>query len=777
MQAKSAATLARAGLLVGWCLASVGLGQGGAWADTIIMKSGLVYQSIGPPDRDNTLVFMHDGIKRVVVRDSKIERIDADNSFRTGEHFQLVQPLSVHGGLMPKDVLSVVAGPWDERGRRAFRYVDSRSTKPISMEQAIIDIGPHVSKFRGVDGFWVGLVATRSIPREVIAGLLGRVERKDSAERERVVRFLMDLGWWAEAKKGLDELVRDFPQADLKERAASARAFLNESEGSDRRLDFEARREVGQPRAAAAILRSIDEKAVGTALALEIRQLVRRLDQEKADDRALAADLEKLGRGLPSSERAFWKGPLIEVLKSLDQAPDAVRDRMAAWKKAKLDPKTGQEAQFALAMSGYVVGYDRALPELKAARTLWEARDLVRANLASGDPNTLQSQIDRLQELPWPVTPGDSETQSELELITRMVELMPPPRHDDSVVAEKTLLHRTPDQEVGQPTEYAVRLPPEYHPLRSYPAVVLLRSGQAPDSVVEQWSKEAAQRGFILIAPRLEDPNQPFTYQYTSGEHAAVILSLRDALKRYAVDSNRVYLAGTLEGGNMAWDCGLAHPDLFAGVVVISGFPVKYVPRYLAHHERVPFSITLGDLAPAADSFVFTKYIKPLILKTLDVTYTEYYRRGLEEIPEEIPKALDWMKRRRRDPYPKGFEVVSARTCDDRFYGLVIKEFDPGRITAAEAVEMLGQNLKPASIKMKSSAPSNLINLQTSGVRRLDVWLSPKLVDFSRRLEVRINGKAYFKQSHVKLELEPMLDDLRVRGDRGQIYWYKVKAG
>ena len=68
-------------------------------------------------------------------------------------------------------------------------------------------------------------------------------------------------------------------------------------------------------------------------------------------------------------------------------------------------------------------------------------------------------------------------------------------------------------------------------------------------------------------------PGQPPDYRYTTSEHAAVELALRDARKRYAIDSDRVFVAGQLIGGNMAWDYALAHPDLFAGVVVISGLP------------------------------------------------------------------------------------------------------------------------------------------------------------------------------------------------------------
>ena len=184
------------------------------------MKNGIVYRSMGQPDKDGTLVYIWDGLKKIVVRDSKIEQIDADDSFRTREKFQLVQPLVVHAGVMPKEVISVEAGPWNDRGRRTFRYVGSRSNRPISMEQAIIEIGPHLVKYRGVDGFWLGPAGHQpGPPRPVMLGLLARVERKNQNERRRVVRFLIQAGWYPEAKAELDRMVQDFPNTDLGERA------------------------------------------------------------------------------------------------------------------------------------------------------------------------------------------------------------------------------------------------------------------------------------------------------------------------------------------------------------------------------------------------------------------------------------------------------------------------------------------------------------------------------------------------------------------------------
>jgi hypothetical protein len=186
--------------------------------------------------------------------------------------------------------------------------------------------------------------------------------------------------------------------------------------------------------------------------------------------------------------------------------------------------------------------------------------------------------------------------------------------------------------------------------------------------------------------------------------------------------------------------------------------------------------LAMGDLAPGATDLILT-LVKSMLGKNYDVTYSEYFHRGLEDLPEEATPIFEWFDHRRpRDAYPKKFKVSTARVCDTRFYGLIVREFNPGSITAPEAAEPLGQNLKPATIEMQSSNLSNLLKVSANGVKRLDVWVSPKLFDFKKRLEVRINERAYFK-GPVKPDIAPLLEDLRVRADRQQIYWLKVTAG
>src|SRR5262249_14419091 len=149
-----------------------------------------------------------------------------------------------------------------------------------------------------------------------------------------------------------------------------------------------------------------------------------------------------------------------------------------------------------------------------------------------------------------------------------------------------------------------------YHPLRKYPAVLALHDGTGPQAASSWWSAEAVRRGYIVVAPEYRVHGQGKEYQYSPSEHAAAELALRDARRRFSIDSDRVFVGGQLVGANMAWDLGLAHPDLFAGVVIVSGLPFKYVNRYLPHAERLPLYVVLGDLAPAANEVVFGQILK-----------------------------------------------------------------------------------------------------------------------------------------------------------------------
>ncbi len=68
-----------------------------------------------------------------------------------------------------------------------------------------------------------------------------------------------------------------------------------------------------------------------------------------------------------------------------------------------------------------------------------------------------------------------------------------------------------------------------------------------------------------------------------------------------------------------------------------------------------------------------------------------------------------------------------------------------------------------------SVSPGNTLTIK-SGADLNTIWLSPGVVDFERRLNVRVNGRSKWN-AFVRPELETILEDFRVRADRQKIYW------
>ena len=303
---------------------TLAMGRGGpVAADTVILKDGTTYR--GTVDRDNTLMFVSDNLKRTIFYNSKVARVESGDDFNNLTRFQLVQPLEVHAGVMPPAAVDIVATPWDAKGRRSFQYKNNRLAR-VAMQQAINEISPHSIRYRGIDGFWVGQVATSEVPRPVILGLLAKVEQANEDERVRVARFLIQARWFDEAKAALGALEHDFPH--LKDTVADVRRSVVESEARDALIDAAAARRAQQPAASLRILRGVVDPALPREILDEARELIRQADEQAAADRATADRLRALGEGLGESARAAWRGRVAEVLAAIAQAPDVGRARV-----------------------------------------------------------------------------------------------------------------------------------------------------------------------------------------------------------------------------------------------------------------------------------------------------------------------------------------------------------------------------------------------------------------------------------------------------------------
>ena len=278
------------------------------------------------------------------------------------------------------------------------------------------------------------------------------------------------------------------------------RSFFR-GEATDRRAEMMQSRKAQQYKRAAELLKTFSEKGVPTELQIEAREMERHDEQQRTADQALAAELRKLSSALPAAARKFWKEPVTEVTKALDEAPDAIRrpirrlaqgqvgtgntgsgplcagDVELCRRRRPLDARPGGGG-------GDVEGPRPGSRILARGRAGGEQRAGSRARQAAmGSDRRGKRDGPAARDLV-----GDRRDHAS---------------HARGIGAGSHQDAAPPLAEVDDnpPTDYAVRVPPEYHRLRSYPAVMVLHSGKGPDSAIDEMAAEAARRGYILIAP------------------------------------------------------------------------------------------------------------------------------------------------------------------------------------------------------------------------------------------------------------------------------------
>jgi poly(hydroxyalkanoate) depolymerase family esterase len=120
---------------------------------------------------------------------------------------------------------------------------------------------------------------------------------------------------------------------------------------------------------------------------------------------------------------------------------------------------------------------------------------------------------------------------------------------------------------------------------RALPLVVMLHGcTQDPDDFAAGtgMNERAREQGFFVLYPeQSRDANAARCWnwfkhnhqQRDSGEPALIAGMTQAVIKRYGVDTRRVYIAGLSAGGAMAAIVAAAYPEIFAALAVHSGLP------------------------------------------------------------------------------------------------------------------------------------------------------------------------------------------------------------
>lgn len=717
-----------------------------------------------------------DGLRRTMFSVRRVRAI-IDGEAEQPVKIRLWQNHATRGAVIGRVGRMLGATPFDQFGRRVYEIQGPDGSMPVV--QGITEITPVYTRVRGLVSdprsyVWDMRIATSSIPRDTLTRVLkGSTPDGDMDARLQIVRLYLQSKRYRDARRELESIAKSFPDMDLDRdirqlRQLGARAILDE---------IELRKKAGQHQLVRVLLENFPSEEVAGATLERVREMIVELDRyEQRRDYVIR---------LLSEAVALIKEPAAkivaeEIRKEIDAELNEVSlARLASFIQLADGGNLSAEQKAALAISGWLMGTNQATDNLPIALSLVDVRKKVIAYLRE------KSEVRRSQLLIEIRDMEGASVERVAELLKRIKPPMPLPKetHPGSGFYEVT---RELGGELGS-LRYLVQLPPEYDPLRSYPAIVTLNGlGYTPEQQVDYWAGpavaagdgppvrrgQAMRRGYITIAVDWLRGDQ-FAYNYTPSEHLAVMAAVRDAIRRLAIDTDKIYLTGHDIGGDAVWDIGISHPDLWAGVIPFLARADRYVDRYWQNAEFVPWYFVAGEMDGGKTAFNARELDRYLKRPRYDATLVEFLGRGHEPFSDEIQRLFDWMKRKRRRTAPEEFGVYSMRPTDNFFWWVEFRELPEKSMVAPGNWPQKGA--RAARLQMRKYEGNKLGIVARAG--RTTVWLSPDVVDFDQPIEIELNGRRMVERGDSPSpSLDVLLEDVRTRGDRYRPFWSKVES-
>ena len=738
---------------------------------TIALLPGI---SIDPQAEDgagSTVVMCDNGLTRTFISKKRVVGAAEEAAGQSLEEIKIFQRVPDSGRSLSSVGSILSTTPFDEFGRRIITL--STPGGRLDLVQGITTITPEWIAAEGlITEHPLRLdmrIATSSVPRETLSRIIERqLDGSNLDERLQFVRLLIQGTRYKEAALELQGVIQDFPS--LKSLQKQQKNISNLA--ADQLLqEIILRQKSGQDRLVLNLLENFSaEDATGELLQAvkELRDGYRGQLQRAA---TMVQQIQTLAAELPDTRDRTIAGAVVEEI-SAELTFESLK-RLSVFERVGSDDQLPPEQALSLALTGWLGGENASQINFKLALSTAKVRNLVRQYLVSKDP---EERLDIRQRL-------DAEEAFDAKTVAAVASHMVRPaapsggRDDGFFELEVRLpFHTTENKAVAR---YLVQLPPEYDARRRYPTIVSLHgAGTTPLQQIEWWAGastddgtregQGGRHGAIVIAPAWGEKTQ-LDYRYSAEEHSVVLAVLRDASRQFSIDSDRVFLSGHSMGGDAAWDIGLSHPDLWAGVIIVSGKAGRYVNHYHQNARTLPFYIVCGALDHttfSANEMDLDRYLK----KGFDLTYVEYRGRGHEHFSDELIKIFDWTSLKSRSSSPKEIDAVSMRPWD-RFFWWIEIDAPPQRTMVLPGNWPPARFGQPFTLSAKATA-SNRITARC-GAEEVRIWLSPEFIDFQRPLTINL-GTRRLHQGEIEPDVDILLEDLRSRCDYQHPYWAVV---
>jgi len=722
--------------------------------------------------------WIDDGVRKIIFSPGQLKEALQDKSKKAApdQVFKLQSPNPA--GDLPLSWVIDSATDWDSRWERELTLKTPQGGK-FKVRQRIIVLTPD---YIGIDATafkWPCYYNTRELDPQTLRGLLhkylSKKSEKDLDLRVKIHRFLLQAGFTAAAEQELDDMLRDYPKEQS--RIAPLKDHMQRLHAAELVQDLERSQKAGlfddvEQKLNLYAQRKLDDLLEETAQ-LRVQAIK---DKHEAAKKKLT-DAGRLVRAfaeiVPPSKREFFQNAAAAIVEELN--PDTV-DRLdtflnlaADYERAikdKRQPEHSAAEVMAFALTGWLRGSDAAERDPNVAVQQWQVRKLLLDYLKTDDPLVRKNRL----------LPALRAAKVSVDEAMQIIRRLPPVDPFETVSAKPQTLQTKND---GKQFSYELQLPPGYNHGRAWPVLIALHHFEEKASgALARWTALAAQHGYIVAAPEWgKGPKS--VYQFSAQEHNAVLETLRDLRRRFQIDSDRVFLFGCEQGGIMAFDVGLAHPDQFTGVVPMAAPPLFFARRYWPNAQYLHLYIINGERASwsgqETQSMLTQAMVKDFIRGNYPAVYVEYKGRPADWFGAEPAIVFDWMNRKRR-AHPlkelgrQGEEFRTQRSTDNQFYWLSTASVQPQHLNTAA-----GWNANSKSATMRATVFStNEIHVKTSGVGRVTLWFPPKLVNYGDKVSIRVNDAAAVK-ALVTPNLDTLMETLYQTADRQRLYFARLE--
>jgi predicted esterase len=724
------------------------------------------------------IVLSDDGLRRTYVYQHQIESVLEGSTGDPPERFLLKDQRVVREGGRRIQALGQMKriSPFDEWGRRTIEMLTDKGN--VTIFQGISEITPNWTRVEGLSlrdatpYQWDQRIATTSLTPDLLAKILARqINPKVIDQRLKIVRLYLQMDRYQEAQAELAQIIKDFPEHA--EQFKRTERELTQRAAQRMLTEIQVRRDAGQHQFAITWLGNFPHDGVAGEILQKVKQTTEGYQNEIARGKRVVAKIEELLALIADTKMREKIRPIYEEIAA--ELNLNTLDRMSAFEQSMDDESMDAEEKLALACSGWLMGSNDSIRKLPVAASLFSVRKKVREYLEEPQKPTRTEILDSLA----------SEEGATVEYVTHLVAIMLPTRKTPDPNPKTPGFHEIMIDSIDDepPITYYVQLPPEYDPHRIYPTILTLNgSGSTPQEQIDWWAGamdadggrlgQAGRYGYIVIAPAWAKEQQG-SYGYTLHEHLSVLHTLRDACRRFAIDTDRVFLSGHSIGGDAAWDIGLAHPDLWAGVIPIVAVADKYVKHYWDECKFVPLYVIEGEMDGDKIARMASMFDKWLTTAGMNFTLVEFQGRGHEHFSDEVLRLFDWMGRLKRDFARKSFTGYTMRPWDNFFWWVEVGDL-PQKTLVDPSDWPPASGTRAAETTAKVNA-NNGVHVKT-GADRVTVWLSPEVVDFKRKITVSIGGRAVKLTGDLEPSLSVLLEDVRTRVARLHPFWAKVET-